>query len=236
MRSILLITCLFSFSLYAEEIPPYSIRGHVDVLEFLQQERLISEQFPSPVDMHPVMEEIEGKLPLLLEEQECWKSLFIDYQKPYLMRIYRDVKSSTLNATVRVSLHYFLPDPDPKTDAGEFLYHPHAWASSMRILEGSYCQSHGFANGRGLRLLPEKLCRTVHFQGDSYAMNHPWLWHEVNPFPNQAVMTLMVTYIPEVWDQEAPQSTKKLRALTEEEMQFMFSEFGRVLKVIKICN
>jgi hypothetical protein len=232
MKYVSLLSLLISCSLCANELPLHSIRGHVDALQILEEEGLIGKGYSSSVDMYPVMQEIEQYLPSLLQDRDSWKSLFIDYQKPYLMRIYRDIESSTLKATVRVSLHYFLPDASPQNEEGEFLYHPHAWASSMRILEGMYSQFHGFANQRGLAPPPAKLCNTIHIQGDSYAMNHPWLWHEVNPFPNQAVMTLMVTYMPAFWDQDAPQSSKKLRSLNEEELQFMFTEFRRVLEKI----
>ena len=57
-------------------------------------------------------------------------------------------------------------------------------------------------------------------------MNHPWLWHQVIPTEQQPVLTLMVTYIPQNWDQDAPVSGQVLRALTYDEADFMFEKFG----------
>lgn len=206
--------------------PTSSFRGNTDLIQLLNTQKLYKHQIEIPqLSMLPVLEEIESKLPKMMRSREIWKSLFIDYQPPYLMRIYCEVPSEVLEGKcVRANLHYFLPS---KTVSTENLYHPHAWASCMRIVHGVYDQFIGFADHSGFAIKPPFLCRLTHSSGDSYAMNHPWLWHQVNPYPNQAVSTLMVTYIPEKWDQDIPRSTKTLRVLNDAELEFMFNHFSK---------
>lgn len=188
-----------------------------------------------PLDMTAVMIAAEKLLPALLRDRSQWQSLMIDYQPPHLMRLYRQI------GCVRVNLHYFLPAeklPETRLTQGydENLYHPHAWASSMRILDGSYEQWIGFANHRGIDAAPEKTLHLVHHKGDSYAMNHPWLWHQVIPHAGEAVSTLMVTYMPKDWDQDVPKSTKQLRALTDAERDFMFDHFEKFYPAPRVEN
>lgn len=178
--------------------------------------------------MAPVLEAAENLIPDLLKDRDGWQSLMIDYQPPHLMRLYRQV------GAVRVNLHYFMPAEDVsaarrKTDSyNENLYHPHAWASAMRILQGEYEQYVGFATRRGIDAAPPKTQHLLHKEGDAYAMDHPWIWHQVIPQPNQAVSTLMVTFVPADWDQDVPKSTRPLRSLTPAERDFMFDHFTRL--------
>ncbi len=177
-----------------------------------------------PLDMTAVMEMAEDIVPQLLVDRSRWQSLMIDYQPPHLMRIFTQCEG------VRINLHYFMAAKDlPETRLtkgyDENLYHPHGWASAMRILEGSYEQWIGFAQGPGIEAAPKKTLHLVHKPGDSYAMNDPYLWHQVIPRENQPVSTLMVTFMPDDWDQVLPKSTKDLRALNEKEMDFMFAHF-----------
>lgn len=199
--------------------------------------RINQEIQKTSLDMKSVLEEMEQKIPALLADRTQWKSYLIDYQPPYLMRIFCDVYCEYLQSNVRVNLHYFFPTTKEaleehclaanKDNEVENLYHPHAWASCMRILDGTYDQWIGFATQRGLTTIPPKVHYMTLQQGDSYAMNHPWLWHQVIPRANAAVTTLMVTYIPPKWDQETPKSTKHLRSLTEKELSFMFTHFAK---------
>lgn len=179
------------------------------------------------IDMTQVLKAIEPHISQLLQDRSKWNSLYVDYQPPHLMRLWIQV------GNIRVNLHYFIPTEEmPTEDQSRIgfidnLYHPHAWASCMRILEGTYEQWIGFADRRGLDALPPKTLHLEHHQGDTYAMNHPWLWHQVIPIPNHAVCTLMVTYIPPNWDQDIPKPSKKLTCLTEEQKEFMFATFQK---------
>jgi len=190
-----------------------------------------------PFDMTNVLVECEKHISALLEDRERWRSLMVNYKPPHLMRLFTQV------GKVRINLHYFFAastdvleecDVTDVTayDVGynENLYHPHGWASCMRILSGRYEQWLGFATGRGIDMVPQKTLHLVHNTGDTYAMNHPWLWHQVIPTNQEPVLTLMVTYIPPNWDQEAPLSTQPLRSLTEQEAEFMFQTFKAIYK------
>lgn len=186
-----------------------------------------------PFDMINVLVECEKHISALLEDKERWRSLMVDYKPPHLMRLFTQV------GKVRINLHYFFPVIDEVSkeeltayDVGydENLYHPHGWASCMRILCGKYEQWLGFATGKGIDNVPQKTLHLVHNIGDAYAMNHPWLWHQVILTNQEPVLTLMVTYIPPNWDQDAPASTQPLRSLTEQETEFMFQTFKSIYK------
>lgn len=178
-----------------------------------------------PLRMMPILELAEAMLPELLLRPEEWKSVYIDYQPPHLMRIFIQI------GCVRINLHYFMPTADVSaaqqlSDAyNENLYHPHAWASAMRIVFGRYMQYMGMATCRGLDAVPPKEGPFEYQAGGCYAMEHPWEWHQVIPYPNEAVMTVMVTVIPPDWDQDVPRSNQPLRPLTPDELEFMFTKF-----------
>ena len=183
-----------------------------------------------PFDMTNVLIECEKFIPELLNDKGRWRSLLINYKPPHLMRLFTQI------GKVRINLHYFFPPVDEYDAAGsdvynvgydENLYHPHGWASCMRILDGNYEQWIGFATSKGLDNPPEKTLHLVHNKGDTYAMNHPWLWHQVIPTNKEPVLTIMVTYVPPIWDQDPPQSVKPLRYLTEAEIDFMFETFRK---------
>jgi hypothetical protein len=181
---------------------------------------IIFETQRTPLNMTTVLEKVAPLIPSLLLDRDNWRSLYINYQPPHLMRIFCQV------GPIRINLHYFLPTDIIITEKEDpNLYHPHAWASCMHILDGRYKQWMGFATRRGLDAIPEKTLYLVHHKNDTYAMNHPWIWHQVIPFLNETVSTLMITYIPSGWDQDEPQSTKPLRKLTDDELNFMFDHF-----------
>jgi hypothetical protein len=189
-----------------------------------------------PFDMTNVLLECAQLLPTLLTDPNRWKSLMINYKPPHLMRIYTNI------GNVRINLHYFIPTseasevdsskdgncnakPEDYNESSDNYFHPHGWASCMKIMKGHYEQWMGFANQRGLDNPPLKSLHLRHSQGDTYAMNHPWLWHQVIPPENEPVMTMMVTHIPKNWDQDSPKSEISLRELSEQERNFMFQEF-----------
>lgn len=240
---------LYALDLTQSPYPRFRVKGDTELMQLLQSKNLLHpshiKQKDHLLNMLPVLQECEKLLPQLLEDRGSWKSIYIDYRPPYLMRIFRDIESTLLGKQVRVNLHYFLPtaavelkkheadegkEAQASRESGENLYHPHGWASCMRIIKGTYDQDIGYADRPGVDVMPPKLCRLTHSSKDSYAMNDEWLWHQVNPRPGQAVFTLMVTYIPEGWDQEIPRSTKALRALKASELDFMFENFSKLMQ------
>src|SRR5258708_5628235 len=97
----------------------------------------------------------------------------------------------------------------------------------MMILEGSYVQDIGFASQSGLDIIPDILFELKHTKGQSYHMNHPWIWHKVKP-NLEPLATLMITHIPQTWDQIAPKSNKQLRCLNDNELDIVFEHFGKI--------
>ncbi|MGA7328679.1 MAG: hypothetical protein WBX25_30380 [Rhodomicrobium sp.] len=190
-------------------------------------------QTPRP-DPENVLRTTECVIPDLLRARNRWRSLFIDYEKPHLMRLYVQL------GAVRISLHYFLPARKEDLSNGEEfdanLYHPHPWWSVMRILEGRYRQWFGVASEvlrtrdseeQKLAKTPVRAILVEQVPGSFYAMTHPFAWHQVLPVPDQAVSTLMVTVIPKGWSQRDLPPPVRQRELTSQERSFMFSHFKR---------
>lgn len=186
---------------------------------------------PSFLDMAGVLNEVEDHLPELLQDRKNWRSMFIDYQPPHLMRIHHQL------GLVRINLHYFLPvdQIDAKaTDARDInLYHPHPWAAAFRILEGHYGQYFGVAPKPGTDNPPPRqeslIIQDAAISGKNrYVMANHLLWHQVIPFADgRHVSTLMVTHIPENWPQIIAPPAERQRELTAEELDFMFDHFAK---------
>ena len=141
--------------------------------------------------MLDVLESFEKVLDVLLEEDE-WQSLFIDYEKPFVERLWRQC------GEFRVNLHRIHP-----CEQGEALYHPHPWPSAMHVLSGVYetAVGCGIWNER-----PEFVIKGV-ISGDfKYEMTRQNGWHYVRPVDRPA-MTLMVTGMP--WNRPSPKSSRR---------------------------
>lgn len=202
---------------------------HSDTLAVLREPLASAQSNPEAL-----LKAAETLLPNLLREPDKWSSLYIDYEKPHLMRLYRQL------GDVRINLHYFLPaqanEIEPSKDVAGTLYHPHPWFSVMRILEGRYTQWFGVANEvlkpehapvDAARIAPEQAMVISLGPGDYYSMTRARAWHQVIPFPNQAVSTIMVTAIPKDWDQPPIPAPIHQRQLTGDERTFMFAHFER---------
>ena len=200
--------------------------------------------------MESLLDPALAALPELLKDKAAWQSLYIDYEPPFLMRLYLPVIGG--ERTVYLSLHYFfgaadrLPIANPYEKKPELIgaesannYHPHPWASAFHLFQGSYQQDIGLAAERGYSadpaspLRPQPGERKEQQAGDPqknrYAFKNPLIWHRVLPNDGRPVTTLMLTYIPEGWDQTGPRPPVKQRCLTEAERAFMFAHFGKIL-------
>ncbi len=205
--------------------------------------------------MEKLLDPALAALPDLLKNRENWRSLYIDYEPPFLMRISLPVSSG--DRTAFLSLHYFfgLPAEHPSDKAGlenpykdkpelqqvESVnnYHPHPWASSFQILRGSYKQQVGLAKEAGYSDDPASPLRPIPFAvweqdandtaKNRYHFNDPLLWHRVLPNDGQPVASIMITYIPENWNQTGPRPAQKQRELNETEKDFMFNYFTEIL-------
>lgn len=207
--------------------------------------------------MENLVDPILDALPVLLQSPEAWSSIYIDYEPPYLMRIALPVVDPNSSKSVHIALHYFFGSPG--TGAAEIAglanpyegnsalidqesannYHPHPWAAAFHLFEGSYRQRIGLATEVGyssdaqspLRPAPhdEWLQDSAKADQARYAFNDKLIWHQVLPNNGTPVASLMVTYIPKDWDQTGPRPEKKQRALTQQECDFMFAHFKRLL-------
>lgn len=112
-------------------------------------------------------------------EEKQIKTMFIDYHKPYVSRIWFPYQE------YRIFLHKIQPC---KSNI-EALYHPHKWDSAMLILDGSYEMGIGRSNNNDI---PKTDCHLILPKGTMYEMTEKDSWHYVNPI-NGPCYTLMVT-------------------------------------------
>lgn len=117
----------------------------------------------------------------LLFDGQSWESVWVDYDKPYVERVWRTYGHD------RFCLHRIHP-----CALGEAFYHPHPWPSKMWILAGEYEQGIGY----GVGIDPPPIAATVLMgPGSSYEMSDPNAWHYVRPIGGP-VVTLMVSGRP----------------------------------------
>ena len=160
-----------------------------------------------------LLEKIEKVLPSLLDKPELWKSLFVNYEHPYVERLWTEFED------FRISLHAIHP-----CTREEVLYHPHPWPSGMKILKGRYEMGVGYGKGEEY---PSIACTIVLNEGDEYEMIDPDGWHYVRPLEN-LTYTLMVTGKP--WDRFSPKSDYKLSSLNENRKKELIELFKSFCK------
>ncbi len=138
----------------------------------------------------------EAALPSLLED-DGWQSLFIDYEHPFVERLWRPWQEG------RLSLHAIHPCAPEQA-----LYHPHPWASAMRLKGRGYRMRVGSGPG----LVPPPVAAEIVLPPETaYAMADIDGWHAVCPEGGIAY-SVMVTGAP--WGRPAPKSAQPLRTLT----------------------
>lgn len=210
------------------------------------------------LDMMTVVKPAIPLLPYFIAQQEEWKSVYINYEQPYLMRLFREFKTPSrhnpsLTNKIRFNFHYFFGKTDEEIDPYSHLinpyalskqeiveddlelYHFHPWATGFHLIEGSYDQQIGIATSCGIDARPPVTeCRTQQATNEltrSFAFNSPYIWHRVIPRDLQPVATCMVTYVPQDWGQVSPVSPI-LRPLHQDEKQFMLNYFADKLQVV----
>ena len=151
--------------------------------------------------------EIEHMLPELLQEEDAWQDVFVNYHEPFVERLWRPYGEE------RIYLHCIQPCPLEKT-----LFHPHPWPSAMR-LHGTYEMTFGYGSGD---VPPPVGCTLTMTAGTVYEMIDPNGWHAVRALDRPA-MSLMVTGKP--WGRLSPKSDTPLPSLPQEERQKILSFF-----------
>lgn len=170
------------------------------------------DRFLLEAEMLKVLEKAERDLPELLQDRNSWKGLYVDYEKPFVERLWRQW------GDYRINLHSIHP-----CNLGEALFHPHPWPQVIRVISGRYEMGLGY--GAGMEK-PPVLCKlsfdAVARSGDFiYEMTDPNGWHYVRPITQ--VSSIMITGKP--WNRSSPRSEKPLRELTQEEREKMFTDF-----------
>lgn len=160
------------------------------------------------IDMLARLAEAERVLPELLRDEAGWTGLFVDYERPFVERLWRPWGEFRLN------LHRIHP-----CEAGAALWHPHPWPSAMRIYDHPYEMLVGYGSGEAI---PATAVRLVLAPGSTYEMVEPDGWHAVRPL-KAPVHTLMVTGKP--WNRPSPKSGKPLAALTWEQREELLEFF-----------
>lgn len=155
----------------------------------------------------------ELELPYLLTQPQLWQSLFINYEKPFVERLWCPWKEYRLN------LHRLLP-----CEAEECFVHPHPWPSAMKIVKGNYRMSVSY--GAGLKMPPVDSMMFDLTAGSSYDMTDPNMWHAVQPL-DEPVWSIMLTGRP--WGRAMPKSERiTLSSLPEYKIEEMFAFYRKL--------
>jgi len=129
--------------------------------------------------MIEILKEVEENLGKLLLSEPLY-TMFIDYHKPYVERIFFNYKGC------RINLHKIYPGED----SSEMLFHPHPWESIIRVISGRYEMGIGHSETNEM---PTKIdCKIWVQAGNVYEMNEPDGWHYVKPeqAPSYSLMAI----------------------------------------------
>lgn len=141
--------------------------------------------------MLDILYAVEKELPVLLQDENAWKSLYVDYHPPTVERLWLPWSE------YRINLHRIHP-----CERDEALFHPHPWPSAMRVLSGEYEMAVGYGQGETQPPIAALMIASGDFR---YEMTEPDAWHYVRPL-REPTMSLMVTGKP--WDRPSPKSDK----------------------------
>lgn len=150
------------------------------------------------------------------DDRKDWKSLFIDYEKPHVERLWTQWKD------YRVYLHKIHP-----CEKHEVLYHPHPWPSAMLICSGQYETGLGYGDPFGEK--PPIIGPFYLAQWSAYQMLNPNEWHYVRPIERSGwaiwpCYTIMIT--GKLYPEKGPKEPKpKMRELTEGEIEPIWEFF-----------
>lgn len=124
------------------------------------------------------LKKLESQLPQFLESPDEWNSIYVDYHKPFVERLWRQIGED------RLYLHKIYP-----CQSSEALLHSHPWPSAVKIVNGAYEMGVGYSSKANLT--PEVTSKLVLNPGVYYEMLSPFDWHYVCPLdvPSYSLMT-----------------------------------------------
>lgn len=169
----------------------------------------------------------EAKERLKSTDPNAFKSLYVDYHKPYVERMWFQ-----FDKTHRVFLHHVLP-----CSPAESLFHPHPWPSIVQVLD----TGNGYEHGMGFETVSEKqygitpavrvIERIDGHCGFTYDMPDPSVWHYVSVKESLNAekevigsFSLMVTGKPFTNTTSSPRGVS-LHPLSEERLAWMKNVF-----------
>lgn len=140
-------------------------------------------------------------------------SMYIDYHAPFVKRIWFQL------GTNRVFLHKI----EPCLDDATALFHPHPWASAVRLIKGSY----EMGIGHSADLIPPPVdCQLQLGPNALYSMMNPDGWHYVLP-KHEFCYSLMLTGAPNGRQMPLSDVDKKAsRSLDGSECRQIIREFN----------
>ena len=152
--------------------------------------------------------------PELLDDITGWNSLYVDYDKPYVERLWRQLFKEH-----RLYLHIAHP-----CKKGESFFHNHAGPSAMLVISGQY----EMMIGRGVEgRKPETVSTVIIGPNQGYEMLDRDDWHSIRPIDGPT-MSLMLC--GPLWTNHiAPKPTKKLFPLTIERSKEILELFKQKL-------
>lgn len=156
---------------------------------------------------------IEKQLPQLLENKDNWHSVYVDYHKPFVKRLWKQ------EGDFRIYLHQIFP-----CEKEESLLHPHPWPSAMKVISGFYEMGVGYSDTNKEPIIASTLILP---KNSYYEMVDVNSWHYVRPLDKPS-FSLMITGTP--WKRESPKSPYPLRELYEDEKLIIFQEFEKHYK------
>ncbi|MBN9542691.1 MAG: hypothetical protein J0G32_02705 [Alphaproteobacteria bacterium] len=159
--------------------------------------------------MISLLKDIEKLLPLWLVDKSGWNSVYVDYHKPYVARLWKQY------GEYRFYLHKIFPCLKE-----ESLFHPHPWSSAIKIVKGGYEMGVGYSES--LSIAPDITTTFALSDNCYYEMLSDKEWHYVRPV-NEPSYSIMVTGKPFVENQKP--SNPELRKLNDQEIEDLLSMF-----------
>jgi hypothetical protein len=152
--------------------------------------------------------QLEKELHNHLQDENSWNSLFVDYHKPYVKRLWKPI------GDYRIFLHQIFP-----CEKEESLLHPHPWPSAMKVVGGIYEMGVGYSETNKKPIIASTLILPLNSYYEMIDINS---WHYVRPLEKPS-FSLMITGNP--WKREVPKSNYRMRQLEECEKRIIFDEF-----------
>lgn len=89
---------------------------------------------------------MEKELKSHLQDENSWNSVYVDYHKPYVKRLWKQIGAN------RVYLHQITP-----YERSESLLHPHPWPSAMKVIGGTYEMGVGYSPTKNIPVIASTL-------------------------------------------------------------------------------